>query len=512
MTSYATSSNTVAWVSGQTSVTARIPFPSWASFSAATAPIASSLTGVGGVVTINGAGAVSLNGVNGIVGSRFDDRLIGPANSAVFFEPGAGNDYVDGGTAPTQGQDRSAYQTVSYASSPAAVRVDLENHTADDGWGTVDTLYNISYIWGSMHNDWLRGDSEKNWISGLAGNDYIDGGPDADFGYVVSYEDDPSGVSVNLSLGRGVDGWGGVDTIVHMRSVHGSSFADRIVGSDGLNEFSGNAGADTIDGGLGLDFVRYWNSGRLLAANQPAGYSGRTGVLVDLSQNYAIDEWGDRDTLLNIEGVDVGQGDDVIIGNDLDNVFFVRGGNDRISGGAGLDIVNYARHIGGSLRSAHAVTRNNDVILVTSAQGTEELTGVERIVFSDGTLVVASTDPAFSVYRLYEAALNRAPDGPGLTAWTYANSTGMSMTTMAQQFMTAPEFVQRFGTPDNRGFVDLLYRNVLDRPADSAGASGWLGALNSEQMSREAVLLQFADSAENIVNVNAAVGDGVWLS
>ncbi len=191
----------------------------------------------------------------------------------------------------------------------------------------------------------------------------------------------------------------------------------------------------------------------------------------------------------------------------FDDRFIGFAGDDTIDGGAGLDIVLLQ-----DLRRNCTVHHGDGVILVHGADGARTLMNVERVGFDDGTLVLDPGDAAFSVYRLYEAALDRAPDGPGLTAWTYANTTGMSMTEMARQFMAAPEFVQRFGNPDNAGFVDLLYRNVLDRPADEAGASGWLGALASGEMTREHVLLQFADSVENIAKVNATVGDGIWLA
>ncbi len=202
-----------------------------------------------------------------------------------------------------------------------------------------------------------------------------------------------------------------------------------------------------------------------------------------------------------------GGGDDTITGGANSDVFFGGAGDDLFDGRGGVD----TSAVSGT-RSQYGVSHGAGRITLSGPDGVDQLVNMERIRFDDGTLVVNPSDPAFSVYRLYEAALDRAPDGMGLTAWTYAGTTGMTMTEMAHRFMAAPEFVQRFGSPDNAGFVDLLYRNVLDRPADEAGASGWIHALNSGQMSREDVLLQFADSAENIAKVNASVGDGVWLA
>ncbi len=232
-------------------------------------------------------------------------------------------------------------------------------------------------------------------------------------------------------------------------AVNGSSFADYLMGYAGNDTLMGGNGGDTLVGGDGSDAL-----------------SG-------------------------------GAGDDILRGD---------GGQNSADGGDGIDTYLVA-----GPRSAYSVSHGGGCITLTAVISQDALGGIERVQFTDGTLVVDPADPAFSVHRLYEAALDRAPDAPGLTAWTYANTTGMSMTEMARRFLAAPEFVQRFGIPDNAGFVDLLYRNLRDGPADEAGASGWLGALDSGRMTREEVLLQFADSAETIAKVNASVGDGIWL-
>ncbi len=203
-----------------------------------------------------------------------------------------------------------------------------------------------------------------------------------------------------------------------------------------------------------------------------------------------------------------GDGRDYLNGGNGMDVLDGGAGDDRLEGGAGMDIA-----VASGNRAEWGVRhQGNGLIALVGNGDVDTLSGIERVRFADGTLVVDPADPAFSVYRLYEAALDRAPDEVGLTAWTYANTTGMGMEEMAGRFMAAPEFAQRFGTPDNAGFVDLLYRNVLDRPADATGASGWLGALEGGALSREQVLLQFSDSVENVNKVNAGVGDGVWLA
>jgi hypothetical protein len=88
---------------------------------------------------------------------------------------------------------------------------------------------------------------------------------------------------------------------------------------------------------------------------------------------------------------------------------------------------------------------------------------------------------------------------------------------MAGHFLESAEFTQRFGDDDVMSpaqFVDLLYRNVLDRPGEAAGVAFWeqqlaLGA------SKERVLLEFAVSPENVaastVGQLTEVVPGEWI-
>ncbi|MDT1853295.1 DUF4214 domain-containing protein, partial [Acinetobacter baumannii] len=56
-------------------------------------------------------------------------------------------------------------------------------------------------------------------------------------------------------------------------------------------------------------------------------------------------------------------------------------------------------------------------------------------------------------------------------------------------------------------FVDALYRNVLQRAPDQGGKDFWLGAL-ADGVGRADVLLAFSDSAENVAQVAALIGNG----
>lgn len=71
-------------------------------------------------------------------------------------------------------------------------------------------------------------------------------------------------------------------------------------------------------------------------------FDGQAGVTVDLSQNYAIDDYGNRDTLIGVRTVHGSGWDDYFKGNAQANYFIGNGGEDTMIGGAGIDGINAA--------------------------------------------------------------------------------------------------------------------------------------------------------------------------
>lgn len=104
--------------------------------------------------------------------------------------------------------------------------------------------------------------------------------------------------------------------------------------------------------------------------------------------------------------------------------------------------------------------------------------------------------------RLYEAGLARAFDPGGLNHWIDRLEDGASYLDLADGFLDSAEFTQRFGDDDTmsiQSFVSQMYHNVLGRDGDPAGFANWVdNMLNG--MSREEVLLGFANSPENVNN------------
>lgn len=112
--------------------------------------------------------------------------------------------------------------------------------------------------------------------------------------------------------------------------------------------------------------------------------------------------------------------------------------------------------------------------------------------------------------RLYQGALNRAPDSAGLSVFSTALSNGATPEQIAHGFVTSAEFANNYGALTSPSdFVAQLYQNVLGRAPDAAGAQNFINALNAGA-SRESVLVGLSDSTENRINTAALTHDG-WV-
>ena len=117
-------------------------------------------------------------------------------------------------------------------------------------------------------------------------------------------------------------------------------------------------------------------------------------------------------------------------------------------------------------------------------------------VYADGFRAAYAPDLANSVYRLYDATLNRVPDAAGHLDWTHRLAQGQkTLAEVAAGFVSSTEFRNVYGSLDNRDFVELLYRNVLNREGDAGGIAQWVSKLDAGT-SRAQVVLGFSESTE----------------
>jgi serralysin len=183
----------------------------------------------------------------------------------------------------------------------------------------------------------------------------------------------------------------------------------------------------------------------------------------------------------------------------------------RIEGGAGFDIVTY-RHSRDECNVSSYDWGWLAEDIIPGIQAVDHLIDVERLQFSDGTLVIDTDDPAAQVYRLYNATLGRTPDSGGLKAHSENYiAQNWTLSQVAEGFIASTEFQNIYGPVDDGQFVTLLYRNVLGREPEPAGYENWVGAMRSG-MGRTDVVVQFSESLEHIGLYSAAVPDGFWMA
>ncbi|MDH3301356.1 MAG: DUF4214 domain-containing protein [Acidimicrobiia bacterium] len=101
--------------------------------------------------------------------------------------------------------------------------------------------------------------------------------------------------------------------------------------------------------------------------------------------------------------------------------------------------------------------------------------------------------------RLYRAYFLRRPDERGLTHWI---NTGLELRAISDTFANSTEFLNRYGTLNNRDFVSLVYRNVLGRQPDARGREYWTERAN-RGVARGDIMTGFSESREFAKKVRA---------
>ncbi len=120
----------------------------------------------------------------------------------------------------------------------------------------------------------------------------------------------------------------------------------------------------------------------------------------------------------------------------------------------------------------------------------------EPATFEDVANIDELTDDHARVLRLYWAFFDREPDAEGALYWIDRFDHCADLVSIARFFSDGPEFTATYGELTDAEFVDLVYRNVLDRAAEPIGRKFWLAQIDSGLMGRVDVMLHFAWSDE----------------
>ena len=227
------------------------------------------------------------------------------------------------------------------------------------------------------------------------GKKFIEENPNFDF---ESFDPSSNTIKGTASGNLDLSGYDGLNF-----DIEGDDTQNEFIGGDGNDTLSGTGADDHLMGGAGDD---------TLIASPGGGddtYDGGTGndtitfaasddnLIINLEQGTATDDEGDRgvgqDTILNIENVIGGSGDDIIIGDENANILRGGGGNDFIDGRDGQDTAEFSGSYGQS-----TISIVNGVLTVTGPDGTDTIENVENFAFTESpNLVVGLEDTAISL-------------------------------------------------------------------------------------------------------------------
>ncbi len=194
-------------------------------------------------------------------------------------------------------------------------------------------------IIGSSGHDDLVGSTGNDTMTGNGGNDSFNGGDGADeysggngrdtLSFESAYPDPGTqGVFIDAVNQDAIDQYGNNETFNTMEAFRGTRHDDVMIGKGIAESFMGLGGSDNINGGAGIDEVRY---------DRDSVHNGDLGIIVNLATGQAIDGFGDQDTLENIENVRGTRYNDTISGNAQNNELSGFGGNDTLIGDAGIN-------------------------------------------------------------------------------------------------------------------------------------------------------------------------------
>jgi Ca2+-binding RTX toxin-like protein len=321
-------------------------------------------------VELNDAFEDSVRAVENLIGGSAKDRFTGDSGDN-SFKGRAGKDVFNGGA----GTDHADYSDKS-----KKVDVTLKGSIATtvkvDGV-KEDTLKNVEGVTGGSAADRLIGDGRDNLFRGMGGKDVIDGGAGTD---LADFSDKTKKVvvalkgatAVTVKVGNKTD-----DKIKNIESVTGGSIGDRLTGDDKANTFKGLGGADTINGGKGIDTADFSDKTETVEVT----LNGGTAVLVKV-------EGAVEDSIKSIENIIGGSDEDKLTGDGKANRFKGMGDQDRIDGGGGSDTADYSDKF-----ERIAVTLNGATSVLVEGDG-DRLSNIENVVGGSGNDVLSGDGSA----------------------------------------------------------------------------------------------------------------------
>lgn len=236
---------------------------------------------------------------------------------------------------------------------------------------------------------------------------------------------------------------------------------------------------------------------------RPGSAAGTNSYLVEISVSDG-ELTTSRAFEINVSDVDEAR----VVGTPKDDQFSASDSPTHFIGLDGLDAVTFS----GPASDYTIEQGQHGTHYVIGPYGTDTLSSIERLKFNDGTLAFDTDGTAGQIYRLYQAAFDRAPDAEGLGFWLDGIDAGTSLLDVATGFLATSEFQTIYGVdPTPADFVAKLYLNILGREGEAAGLAYWEGQINSG-ISMAQVLASFSETQENRTGAEGLIEDGIWYA
>jgi Ca2+-binding RTX toxin-like protein len=320
-----------------------------------------------GVATGGDAQNDTFSSIENLTGGSGADLLTGDGLGNILTG-GDGNDTLVGGAGADTLVGGRGIDVVDYSAETVGILIAVDGLTTGAGADAAgDVLSGIEVVTGTAFDDTITGSTSTDTLSGGDGNDRLSGGASSDSLVggegndtltggtgadrlnggngidTADYSTSAFGVSINLQAGTVSGGDAASDQLTGIENLTGSAANDFLTGDIGNNVLmggggndrrAGGGGNDTLVGGTGADFLL----GE--AGIDTADYSSSTGsIRVNLGGGRGTLGDALNDSLISIENLTGGSGDDTLIGSISGNVLAGGAGADSLDGGGGADLV-----------------------------------------------------------------------------------------------------------------------------------------------------------------------------
>ncbi|WP_371232786.1 M10 family metallopeptidase C-terminal domain-containing protein [Pseudomonas sp. QE6] len=327
-----------------------------------------------------GSGTDTVLNFERVSGSAYNDTLTGNSG-ANYLYGNAGNDVLNGAAGADVmigGDGSDAY----YVDNSGDVVSETNANATTGGTDTVLSYLSAYTLGSNLENLRLLASGAANGIGNAlnntlyagSGDNRLDGGAGID---LLAYNYASKGITLNLGLTTAqATGGSGTDTVLNFERVSGGAYNDTLTGNSGANYLYGNAGNDVLNGAAGADVMiggdgsdAYYvdNSGDVVSETNANATTGGTDTVLSYLSAYTLGS-----NLENLRLLASGAANGT--GNALNNTLYSGSGDNRLDGGAGIDLLAYSY-------ASKGVTLNLGLTTAqaTGGSGTDTVLNFERV-------------------------------------------------------------------------------------------------------------------------------------